>query len=99
SILQGNPRRPVQDRAQFRVVGIASAHALRPGYVLAGDLDSRDVRYNFGEFVYRNHPVLTHIERVVVVRSHQLADPGETVVDIAERARLLAVAPDLDFVI
>ena len=75
------------------------AHTLRAGHMLPADPDARDVCYDFGKLVYRNHPVLTKIKRLMVSRSHQPADPGNAVVDITEGAGLLAVSPDLDFVI
>ena len=36
------------------------------------------------------------VQRLAVVGVHQAVDAFDAVVDVAERARLLAVAPDLD---
>ena len=49
-----------------------------------------------GELVDREHPVLAEIERLAVVGAHQAVDALDAVVDVAERAGLLAVSPDLD---
>jgi hypothetical protein len=34
---------------------------------------------------------------MMIVRTHQPVNTGDAIVDVAERSRLFAVAPDLDF--
>ena len=94
---RGDRRLPAEHLAEPRVVGVAAADALRSRDVpdadvpLAGDLDDDP-----GQLVDRDHPVGAEVEGLGVVRPHQAVDALDAVVDVAERPRLLAVAPDLD---
>ena len=44
----------------------------------------------------RHHAVLAQIQRLRVLGVHQAPQAFEAIADVAEAARLLAVAPDLD---
>src|SRR5208337_1467870 len=87
---------PLQHLAQPGVVRVAPAYALRSGHVPLADANSGDSSQYVGEFVDRHYPLLPEVERLVMVRSHQLVDSLDAVIDVAEGARLRAVAPDFD---
>ena len=63
------------------------------------DADARDLGNDIRKLIDRDHAVLTEVQWLGIVRSHEFVDALDAVVDVAKRARLLAVAPDLDFVI
>ena len=96
AFLERDPRLLTEHSAQPRVVGVASAHALRAGDVPLAQRDAGDLADDVGELVDRDQPILSEIQRLAVVGRHQPLDPFEAVADIAERSRLLAVAPDID---
>src|SRR5436309_11196029 len=94
--LERNPRLPAQHLAQPRVVGVAPAYALRTGDVPFRERHAGRRADEVGQMIDRHEPVLAEIERVVISGRHHAREAVEAVVDVAERARLLAVAPDLD---
>src|SRR5215211_2306226 len=90
-------RLPPQHLAEPAVVGAAAAHALGAVDVPQGDaVLARHLDDDPRELVYRHHLLAAKVERLPVARGHQPVDPLDAVVDIAERPRLLPVAPDLD---
>src|SRR5262245_738298 len=92
-------RFPSENVAQPIVVGIASAHALWSRDVPLRDGDAGRGRDEVGEGVDADQPVLSEIERLAIARLHQPVQAFDAVVYVAERSRLLAVAPDLDLVV
>ena len=60
------------------------------------ELYARNLGDDIGQLVDSDHPVLAKIERFVVIRMHQAVPALNAIIDIAERAGLLAVAPNLD---
>src|SRR6266536_6631537 len=96
---QSDPGLPAEHPADAGVVGVATAHALRSSAVaqrevgLAGDLDDR-----LRQLVDGDQLACPDVERLPVVRPHQAVDALDAVVDVAERAGLPAVPPDLDLV-
>src|SRR5258708_32465128 len=50
----------------------------------------------FRSLIDRYHPVLSQVQGIVEVRAHQPVDAFDAVVDEAERACLLTVAPDFN---
>src|SRR5207247_1406559 len=97
-LFERDRRLPFQDLPEARVVGVPSADALRAVDVLPGDPDSRDRGDQVRQRVDRDQAILAEVQRLAVIASHELFEPRHAVVDIAERARLLAVPPDFDFV-
>src|SRR5690242_15205480 len=96
AVLQGDRRLPAEHLAQPGVVGVPSTYALRPGNIGQLDLRVCDLGDHQREVCDRDQPVLAEVERLAVVGLHQPVEPLDTIVDVAERPRLLAVAPDLD---
>src|SRR6266513_3144873 len=96
AVFERDLRLPAKHLAQPVVVGVAATHTLRPGHVLPGDLEARRVGDQVGELVDADQTVLTEIDRLLIARLHQQPQALDAVVDVAERTRLLAVAPDLD---
>ena len=64
--------------------------------MLVSDLDAGRLGGDVGQLVDGHHSVPAEVERLGVVRVHEAVDALDTVVDVHERAGLLAVAPDLD---
>src|SRR5688572_25094437 len=96
AFFEGNLRLPAEHFAQAIVVRIASAHALRAGDVTLVYFETRRVLDEVGESVDANEAILAEVERLPAVRRHQTHQPFDAVVDVAERPRLLAVAPNFD---
>ena len=63
------------------------------------DADPRDLGNDIRKLVDRYHAVLTKVQRLSVVRSHEFVDTFDAIIDEAKRPRLFAVPPYLDFVI
>src|SRR5947207_4841100 len=99
SFLERNLRLPAEDFTQPIVVGIAAADALRPGDVLLGDFDARGSGHEIGELVDADQPVLTEIDWLLVTGFHEEPQALDAVVDVTERPRLPAIAPDFDRVV
>src|SRR5437667_6074821 len=100
ALLEADDRLPVQHLAQERVVAVPAAHALRLAQVvLLLDLLAGDLRDDVDQLVDRDHAILAEIERLAEVRAHQSVDALHAVVDVAVRARLLAVTPHVDDVL
>jgi hypothetical protein len=55
-----------------------------------------DVGDHVREFIYRNHSILSEIDRIVEIGTHQPINTFDTVVDIAEGSRLFTIAPYVD---
>ena len=55
-----------------------------------------DIADDVGELVDRDHTVLAEVQGLGVIGAHEFVEAGDAVVDVAERARLLSVAPDFD---
>ena len=66
---------------------------MTPPNLLAGDCS-----HNIHQFVDTNEPILPEIDRLSVIGHHEAIDAFDAVVDVAIRARLIAVAPHLDLV-
>src|SRR6185503_9183367 len=96
ALFEAHLRLPAEHPPQPRVVGVAAAHALRAGDVALTQRDAGNLADDVGELVDRDQPIRTEIQRLAVVRCHQPLDALEAVADVAERSRLLAVAPDVD---
>ena len=69
---------------------------MRSRDVADGELLARDVHDHGGELVDRDHLFRADVERAGVRRAGQAQHAFEAFVDVEERARLIAVAPDLD---
>src|SRR6266480_1617127 len=97
ALLEAHPRLPAQDLAEPRVVAVPPPHAL--GLVQVVRLEDRLVRgprHDVDELVDADEPILTEVERPTEVGPHQAIDALHTVIDIAIRPCLLAIAPHLD---
>src|SRR5918999_3551818 len=96
-LAQRDRRLPPQHLTQPAIVGVTAAHALgavdmpQRDAVLTRHLDDHP-----GQLVDRHHLLAAEVERLLVVRLHEPVDPLDAVIDVAERPRLLTVAPDLD---
>src|SRR2546430_5999085 len=99
AVLERNLRLPAEDLAQLVVVRVAAAHTLRTGHVLLGDADAGDVGHHVGQVVDADQAILTKVDRILVPRLHEQPEALDAVVDVAERARLLAVTPHFDIVV
>ncbi len=96
---RADPGFPTEDLTQPGVIGVASAHALGTRDVPFGYPNTGGVGHDVGKLVDSDHTVLSEIQRQVIVRPHQLVEPDHAIVDIAERTRLLSVAPNFYFMI
>ena len=86
----------LEDVAQFRVVGVATTDAFRAVNVLDRERLLGDLHDDRGQLVDADHALGAEVQRLVVIGVHQPVDALDAVVDVAERPRLLAVAPHLD---
>eukprot|EP00964_Phaeocystis_antarctica_P082132 scaffold51468_cov56-Phaeocystis_antarctica.AAC.4 len=98
-LLEGGRRRPAQHLLDEGVVRVAAADALGAGDVLDGQRLAAKLEDKLGHLVHRDHLVRADVERLLVVRHHQPQDALHRVVDVAEGARLLAVAPHLELLL
>src|SRR5690242_19152615 len=95
--LESRSRLPAEHFAQLRVVGVATAHALRRREVVAlPDRLPRSLRDEIDQLVDRHQPVRAEVQRLAMVGLHQPIDPLDAVVDVAVAPGLLTVAPHLD---
>ena len=67
--------------------------------MLLGDLDAGDFGNHVVQAIDGDEFGGTHIQRLTDIGVHQTNAAFDTVVDVHEAARLLAVAPDLDLVL
>ena len=96
-VAEGRRRFPSEDLTQQRIVGVASPHSLRTRYVLRADVPlAGHLDDEVCQLVDGHHLVGAEVERLGVVGLHDAVDALDAVVDVAERPRLLPVAPDLD---
>src|SRR5262249_77856 len=77
------------------VIRIATPHALRTGDMLFDDTDTSNLGYHIRQLIDRDQAILAQIERLIIVRLHQLVETSHAVIDITKRARLISVAPNL----
>src|SRR5688572_29143914 len=96
SVFQRHLRLPLEDLPKAGVVGVAPADALRAGHVPFLDGDAGCVGHEIGQRIDADQAVLPEVDRLRVAGFHEASDPRDAVVDVAERAGLLAVSPDLD---
>src|SRR2546426_7625992 len=89
-------RPPAEQPLDAAVVGIAAAHPKRTVDVAFSQSLSRDREDHVDEAVDRDHLVRPDVYRTAHVRPHQAQRALEAFIDVEERARLPAVAPDLD---
>src|SRR6185295_459127 len=93
-------RRPVHQLLDQRVVAVAAAHALgRIELVAALQLHAGDLLDDVDQPVDADQLVRADVQRLDDVAFGELDRALRAVVDIHERARLLAVAPDFDVVL
>src|SRR5436190_5330181 len=78
------------------VVRVAAAYAGRSRHVADLDALAGDRDHGAGELVDGHHFIRADIDRPLEARAHQPAHALDAFVDIEKRARLPAVAPDLD---
>src|SRR5258706_8017648 len=97
SLAQCHLRLPLQHRAQPRIVTVATAHSLRLGEIVhERDLLLRYPDHDFGKLVNADQFIRAEVERLSMIRSHDAMNALDAVVDIHERAGLLAIAPYFD---
>src|SRR5436309_10878092 len=95
ALFERDLRLPPEHLTQPIVVRVAPAHALRTGDMTLLDRDARDSCDQIRQLVDANQPVLTEVDRLLIAGLHQQTQALDAIVDVAEGARLLAVAPDL----
>ena len=95
ALFQRDLRLPIERLSQLSIVGVAPPHPLRTRDVLLGDLGPGHFCNDVGELIDRHHAILPQVEGRVVPRAHQAEQPFQAIVDVTERAGLLAVPPDL----
>jgi hypothetical protein len=64
--------------------------------VLLSDSNPSNLGNHVSQLVNGNHAILAKVEWSAIVRAHQLIESGDAIIYVAERPRLLSVAPDLD---
>merc|ERR1719454_1076727 len=96
ALAQRGLRRPPKHLLDQRVVRVAAAHALGAGDVLDGQFATLKTEDDVGHLVHRDHLVGADVERLLVVGDHQSEDTLHAVVNVAEGARLHAIAPHLE---
>src|SRR6266536_2179413 len=100
AVLEAHGGLPAEHLAHAADVGVAAAHALRLGGVVAlGDALAGDAADEVDQLVDRDHAVLAEVDGVMVVGLHQPVDALDAVGHVAVGAGLLPVAPDLDLVV
>ena len=99
-------RRGVRVRRRVRrhlldegVVRVATADALGAGDVLDGQGLLAKLEDKLRHLVHGDHLVRADVKRLLVVGHHQPQDALDRIVDVAEGARLLAVAPHLELLL
>src|SRR5205085_12380630 len=96
----GDRRRPAVDLLDQGVVRVAAPDTLRGvELVVPGGLDPRDALDDVDELVDADQLVAAQVDRLVAVAGEDHLGSLDAVVDVHERAGLLAVAPDLDVVV
>src|SRR5579884_1187505 len=99
AVAKPNGRLPAERGPQVAVVAVAAAHALRRRQIVPQmNLLSGDAGHNAEQLVDGHQLVAAEVERVSVIGLHQAEQSLEAIVDVHERARLQAVAPDLDLI-
>src|SRR5882757_1343989 len=97
SLAQCHLRLPLQHRAQPRIVTIPAAHALRLGEIVhERDLLLRYPDHYFGKLINSDQLIRAEVERLSIIRSHDAMNALDAIIDIHERAGLLAIPPYLD---
>src|SRR3979490_1909273 len=100
AVLETDGRRPVHQLLDQVVVAVAAAHALgRVELVGALELHAGDLLDDVDQAVDADQLVAADVERLDDVALGQADRAVGAVVDIHERAGLLAIAPDLDLVL
>ena len=100
ALLQRNRRLPAEVGLDLGVVTVAARHAARRvELVVPLQLDARDLLGDVHQLVDGHQFARSQIDRLVDLRIDDLADAFDAVVDVHERTRLRAVAPDLDRVV
>mmetsp|Transcript_25228 Transcript_25228/g.81624 ORF Transcript_25228/g.81624 Transcript_25228/m.81624 type:complete len:217 (-) Transcript_25228:450-1100(-) len=97
TLSQAHTRRPPQHLLDESVVRIAASHALWPWNVLDWNLLPSDLHHHLSHSIHRDLLVGANVQRLLVVRYHEPEDALNGVIDVAERARLLPVAPHFKF--
>src|SRR5206468_3073554 len=93
-LLQRYLRLPAQHLPETGIIGVAPPHPLRTFDGLFGDAEAGNLGDHIRQLVDGDQAILAQIEGLVIVRLHQFAEAGHTVVDITKRAGLRSVAPD-----
>ena len=83
-------RRPATARASKSPLPTASE-------IFANPL-ARNLCNDVHQFIDRDHPVLSQIDRIAMIALHQAVNSFDTVIDVAIRTRLSAVSPNFDIV-
>src|SRR5579859_1134715 len=98
SIAKRSAWRPAQLFADQRIIGVATSDTLRAGNVADPDFLARDLHDHCGHAVDGYHLFRTNVHwSAECGRLHETANGLDALVDVEERARLLAVAPEFDF--
>lgn len=64
-----------------------------------GNLNPCDMGDQVCEFVDGYETILAQVERLPILGAHQFLDPGNAIINVAKRAGLVAISPDLDFMV
>ncbi len=90
---------PAQNVAQACVIAVATAYALGLARVVAfADALAGDGGDEVYQLVDGHQAVAAQIERMRVIGEHKTVDALHAIIDVEERAGLVAIAPDFDFV-
>mmetsp|Transcript_22514 Transcript_22514/g.73858 ORF Transcript_22514/g.73858 Transcript_22514/m.73858 type:complete len:367 (-) Transcript_22514:147-1247(-) len=101
-VLERDTRSPSNNLLDEIVIAVTSAHSLRSGDVVDGQLpltDSKrrsDVHGHVRHVVHRDHLVGSDVEGLLVVGSHHAVQSLNSIVDVAEASCLLAISPHLE---
>ena len=99
SVAQTCGRFPVENLLDQRVVAVAAVHAFGRGEIVtAFQFHPGDLFHDVDQLIDRDQLAAAEIERLDEIAVHDHLRSLHAIVDLHEAARLMAVAPDFDFV-
>src|SRR6266568_1514438 len=96
SLLERHLGLPFEHLAQAGVVRVPPPHSLGSLDMPLDDLDSRQPSHHVDHVVDADQAIGSEVQRIWIIRAHELVHTGDAIVDEAEGPRLVAIAPDLD---
>ena len=90
-------RRPPELLSDEAIVGVSAAHTEWPRYMTYGRISvAADVEHHLYQIVDGYHFLRADVDRLLHIGLYEALNTLQAFVDIEERARLIAVTPNLD---